>query len=113
MNVALADVYIKTVLIMNSIAHKYMDSFIIETNPQFQTRYNLTHVLNKIESINKDIMALAGPQHTEEIRKDIMENWDVLAVNNVLAMMVQLSDEDKIKIEDFTYALLQEKSKKQ
>lgn len=96
---------------MNSIAHKYMESFIMETQPKFQVRYNLTHVLNKIESISTDVMALAGPQHTEEIRKDIMENWDVLAVHNTLGMMVQLSDEDRIKVEDFTYALLQNKTK--
>lgn len=91
---------------MSSIAHKYMDSFIIETNPTFQVRHNLTHILNKIESINKDIMALAGPNHVKEIRTEIMDNWEVLSVHNVLGMMVEMSDEDRQKVEDFTYELL-------
>lgn len=111
MDIALADVYIKTVLIMNSIAHKYMDCFITETNPKFQTRHNLMHVLSKIESVTKDIKALAGPEHVDEIRKEIEENWDVLAIHNTLGMMVQLTDEDRVKVENYAEELLKIKKR--
>ena len=98
--------YIKTVLILLANAEKYLDHFIIETKPTKNIKYTLNFELNKLKSISNDLMMLAGPVHSETIKKEIRDNWDVLSIQNVLGMMVTLTDEERIKVENYTEQIL-------
>jgi hypothetical protein len=101
-----ATLCIKTVLTSLSIAEKYLDQFIIETKPAMDNKKFLNFELKKIQSITKDINIVAGPQNSKIINDEILNNWDTLAINNVLQMMVMMDDEKKIELEKVAEDLL-------
>ena len=101
-----ATLYIKTVLTLLSNAYKYLDQFIIETKPVQKPKQLLKFELNKIKSILDDLIMMAGPEHAITIREEITNNWETLSIQNVLGMMVQLSDEEKRKVEEYTEKVL-------
>jgi hypothetical protein len=104
-----ATLCIKTVLTSLSIAEKYLDQFIIETKPVMDTKKFLNFELKKIQSITKDINIVAGPQNSKIINDEILNNWDTLAVNNVLQMMVMMDDKKRLELENFAEELLNKK----
>ena len=104
-----ATLCIKTVLTSLSIAEKYLDQFIIETKPVMDTKKFLNFELKKIQSITKDINIVAGPQNSKIINDEILNNWDTLAVNNVLQMMVIMDDKKRLELENFAEELLNKK----
>lgn len=101
-----ATIYIKTVLTLLANAEKYLDQFIIETQPKREVKHFLNFELNKLKSISKDIIMMAGPNHAETIRKEITDNWETLSIQNVLGMMVQLDDEERRLVEEYTEKVL-------
>ena len=101
-----ATIYIKTVLTLLANAEKYLDQFIIETQPKREVKHFLNFELNKLKSISKDIIMMAGPNHAETIRKEITDNWETLSIQNVLGMMVQLDDEERRLVEEYTEKIL-------
>lgn len=107
-----ATIYIKTVLILLSNAEKYLDQFIIETKPVQRSKHFLNFELNKLKSIIDDFYVMVGPEYSRQIHEEIRSNWDTISVQNVLGMMTQLSDEDRIKIENYAEELLNESLKK-
>lgn len=104
-----ATICIKTVLILLANAEKYLEHFIIETKPSMHVKYSLNFEIKKLQSVFNDLMMLAGPEHSQIIRKEIRDNWELISIQNVLGMMVQLDDEDRIKIENFAEELLNKK----
>jgi hypothetical protein len=105
-----ATLCIKTVLTSLSIAEKYLDQFIIETKPIMDNKKFLNFELKKIQSITKDINIVAGPKNSKIINDEILNNWDTLAVNNVLQMMVMMKDEERLKLEKVAENLLNKKN---
>ena len=49
---------------------------------------------------------MAGPEHAKTIREEITDNWETLSIQNVLGMMVQLTDEEKRLVEEYTEKVL-------
>ena len=105
-----ATLCIKTVLTSLSIAEKYLDQFIIETKPIMDNKKFLNFELKKIQSITKDINIVAGPKNSKIINDEILNNWDTLAVNNVLQMMVMMKDKERLELEKFAEDLLNKKN---
>ena len=101
-----ASLYIKTVLTLLANAEKYLDQFIIEAKPTQHAKHTLNFQLKKLKSISDDLMMLAGPEHAKVIKEEIRDNWDVLSIQNVLGMMVSLTDEERIKVENYTEQVL-------
>jgi hypothetical protein len=101
-----ATVYIKTVLTLLANAEKYLDHFILETKPKRNVKQFFNFELNKIRSITNDLIMMAGPTHSKTIRDEITNNWETLSIQNVLGMMVMMTDEEKRKVEEFTEKLL-------
>jgi len=105
-----ATLCIKTVLTSLSIAEKYLDQFIIETKPIMDNKKFLNFELKKIQSITKDINIVAGPKNSKIINDEILNNWDTLAVNNVLQMMVMMNDKKRLELEKVAEDLLNKKN---
>jgi hypothetical protein len=101
-----ATLYIKTVLTLLANAEKYLDQFIIETKPKHQAKHFFNFELNKLKSISDDLILMAGPEHSKTIRDEITNNWETLSVQNVLGMMIQLTDEEKRLVEEYTEKIL-------
>ena len=101
-----ATLYIKTVLTLLANAEKYLDHFIIETKPQRDMKKFFNFELNKIKSISNDLIMMAGPKHSKIIREEITDNWETLSVQNVLGMMIQLTDKERRIVEEYTEKIL-------
>jgi len=105
-----ATLCIKTVLTSLSIAEKYLDQFIIETKPIMNNKKFLNFELKKIQSITKDINIVAGPKNSKIINDEILNNWNTLAINNVLQMMVMMKDKERLELEKVAEDLLNKKN---
>lgn len=101
-----ATIYIKTVLTLLANAEKYLDHFILETKPQRNMKNFFNFELNKIKSISKDLMIMAGPENAKIIREEIINNWETLSIQNVLGMMIQMTDDERRIIEEYTEKIL-------
>jgi len=101
-----ATLYIKTVLTLLANAEKYLEQFMIETKPVQQAKQFFKFELGKLKSISDDLIMMAGPEHAKTIREEITDNWETLSIQNVLGMMVQLTDEEKRLVEEYTEKVL-------
>ena len=98
--------YLKTALILIANASKYLEMFGREANIKRDAKHGLNFQLNKLNSIEKEMRLKTSPEFSEIIRKEISDNWETLAVQNVLGMMVQMNDEKRRQVEEFTEKLL-------
>lgn len=99
--------YFKTVLLLVANASKYMEAFIREAGLNMHAKYTTTFILNKINSIERDIRAMTSVENAAIIKKEMSDNWETLSVQNVLGMMVQMDDEKRRQVEEFTEKLLE------
>lgn len=98
--------YLKTVMILLSNASKYLDAFRRESGIKNTEKHLVNLQINKIDSIERDMRMRTSPEYSEIIRKEISDNWEVLSVQNVLGMMVQMNDEQRRQVEEFTEKIL-------
>ena len=109
-----AGLCIKTLFTNLSIASKYLQSFIDEVQPTGINKRFLQLQLQKIESVERDMrLRSSDPKSSEIIRKETSDNWEVLAVNNVLLMTIDMDDEYKQKAEEAVEKLYTEFIEKQ
>lgn len=101
-----ATFYLKTSLILLANASKYLEMFGREANIKKTDRHDLNFQLKKLNSIERDMRLKTSPEFSTIIRKEISENWETLSVQNVLGMMVQMDDEKRRQVEEFTEKLL-------
>ena len=97
--------YLKTALTLLAIASKYLKHYGIEANVQKETKNFLNFQVNKVDSVQRDMSARISPELATIMRKELVENWETLSVQNVLGMMVMLNDEKRRQVEEFTEKL--------
>ena len=107
-----ASFYIKTGLILLANASKYLTQLGIELKVTKSDKHILNTWIRRVDSVELDIRSTVSPQLAQVLRQEISENWETLAIQNVLGMMVQMDDEDRRKVEEFTENLLNETSSK-
>jgi hypothetical protein len=98
--------YLKTALILIANAVKYLEMFRIEANIQKAQKHDLNFQIRKLESIEKEMRLKTSPEFSRLIQKEISDNWDTIAIQNVLEMMVKLPDDKRKEVEEFTEKLL-------
>jgi hypothetical protein len=98
--------YLKTALILIANASKYFEMFGREAGLKMTEKNDFTHQLKKLNSIETWVRLKTSPELAHIIRKEISENWETLSVQNVLGMMVQMDDEKRRQVEEFTEKLL-------
>lgn len=104
-----AGLCMKTVLTSLSIASKYLEAFIDEIKPVKDHKRFLNLQLQKLNSIEMDFRHKSKDQQAMEIvKKETSENWEVLAVNNILLMSIDMSDEYRRKAEELIEGLYTE-----
>lgn len=108
MAVVLREFYLKTALILLANAAKYMEQFRIESGAQKNDKLLINHWIRKIMSVEGDICSITTPEFAKAIRTEVSENWDTLAIQNVLGMMVELSNEDRVHIENLVETIYNE-----
>lgn len=89
--------YIKAVLVAAANMKRYIDQIIIEQNVTGTAKKFLVDTRKKAESIERDIMLRTSPELAEIIRKEISDNWETIAFDNILFMALTL-DEDRLRI---------------
>lgn len=104
-----AGLCMKTVLTSLSIASKYLEAFIDEIKPVKDHKRFLNLQLQKLNSIEMDFRHKSKDQQAMEIvKKETSDNWEVLAVNNILLMSIDMSDEYRRKAEELVEGLYTE-----
>lgn len=98
--------YLKTALILIANASKYLEMFRRECGITKQHKHDLNFQIKKLDSIEREMRLKTSPEFADIIRKEISDNWETLAVQNVLGMMVQMDDEKRRQVEEFTEKLL-------
>jgi hypothetical protein len=104
-----ASFYIKTGLILLANASKYFTQLGIELQVTKTDKHILNTWIRRIDSVELDIRSTVSSQLAQTLRKEISENWETLAIQNVLGMMVQMDDEQRRQVETFTENLLNTK----
>jgi len=98
--------YLKTVLLLLANASKYLRHYTLESGAEKQAKNFLSFQAKKIESVQRDMSLRVSKEMAAVMRKELTDNWETLAVQNVLGMMVQMNDEQRRKVEEFTEKLL-------
>jgi hypothetical protein len=89
-----------------SLAIKYFDEFRRDAGLTKNIKHNFNHQMAKLESVDKDLRLTTSPEFSDLIRKEITDNWETLAVSNVLSMMIAMDDTQRKQVEEFTEKLL-------
>lgn len=98
--------YLKTALVLLANASKYLEMFGRECGITKQHKHDLNFQIRKLDSIEREMRLKTSPKFSDIIRKEISDNWETLSVQNVLGMMVQMNDEKRRQVEEFTEKLL-------
>lgn len=102
--------YIKAVLVAAANMKRYIDQIIIEEKVGGTAKKFLTDTRRKAESIERDIMLRTSPELAEIIRKEIADNWETLAHDNIMFMSLTLDDERLRRLEQYAEDLMNEKT---
>lgn len=97
--------YLKTALILLANASKYLEMFGREAGIKREAKHDLNFQIRKLNSIEAEMRLKTSPEFSEIIRKEISDNWETLAIQNVLGLMVQMDDEKRRQVEEFTEKL--------
>jgi len=98
--------YIKAILVAATNIGRYIEQIIIEENIGGGTKKFLTDTRKKAESISRDIMLKTTPELAEIIRKEIADNWETLAHENIRFMALSLDDDKLRNLEQYTEDLM-------
>ena len=101
--------YIKGILVCVANIKKYIDQIMIEENLAGSAKLFLKQTHGKAESIEKDIMVRTTPELAQIIRKEIAENWETLAHENIRLMALNLDDDKLRTLEQYTEDLMDDK----
>lgn len=101
-----SEYYLKTSLLLLTNASKYLKHFVIEVKAERQAKNFLNFQIKKIDSVQTDLNLIVSKEMAEVMRKELTDNWETLSVQNVLGMMVQMDDEKRRQVEEFTEKLL-------
>jgi hypothetical protein len=101
-----ASFYIKTGLILLANASKYLTQVGIELKVTKNDKHLLNTWIRRVDSVELDIRSTVSPELAKTLRDEISNNWETLAIQNVLGMMVQMDDDQRRQVETFTENLL-------
>ena len=101
--------YLKTGLIFTALADKNFDQFRIEAGLSKTVKHNINFQIRKLDSIERDMTAFTSSEVASIIRSEISSNWELLSIQNVLLMLVEMTDEQRNQVEQFTEKLLTSK----
>ncbi len=102
--------YIKAVLVAAANMKRYIDQIIIEEKAFGSAKKFLVDTRKKAESIEKDIMLRTTRELAEIIRKEISDNWETIAFDNILFMALELDEERLRRLEQYAEDLLNQQN---
>lgn len=92
---------LKTGWILLSLAIKFFDEFRRGMKLEKTEKHNFNFQLQRLEAVDKHLKLSTSPELASIINKEITENWDTLSITNVLHIMAELPDEERILVENF------------
>ena len=108
-----ATFYIKAVLVAAANMKRYIDQIIIEENLKGTAKKFLSDTRRKAESIETDLCLRTSPELAAVIRKEIADNWETIAFDNILFMALTLDDERLRRLEQTAEDLMNEQTEQQ
>lgn len=108
-----ATFYIKAVLVAAANMKRYIDQIIIEEGVTGTAKKFLTDTRKKAESIERDICLRTTPELAKVIRKEIADNWETIAFDNILFMALTLDDDRLRSLEQTAEDLMNEQNASQ
>lgn len=105
-----ATFYIKAVLVAAANMKRYIDQIIIEEKISGTAKKFLTDTRKKAESIERDICLRTTPELAAVIRKEIADNWETIAFDNIIFMALTLDDERLRRLEQTAEDLMNEQN---
>ena len=98
--------YIKAILVNAANIRRYIDQFIIEEGLGMSAKKFMQDAARKADSIEKDIMSRVGSELAQVIRKEISDNWETMAHENIRMMALSLNDDQLRNLEEYTEQLM-------
>lgn len=86
---------IKTILVNCANSAKHCDEIIRNEDLRFDKKDFFKRIERKLKSVEDDMCFLISPELAAEIRKEISENWETLAVQNINTMVMSMNDAQK------------------
>lgn len=92
--------YIKQILMNTANSIKNSEMIIIEESLRGNAKNKFLMVINRLRGVEKDIYLTVSPEHASIIKKEVMDNWETLSLQNILTMSVNMTDEQRRILEE-------------
>lgn len=109
---------IKTILVNCANSAKYCDELIRSANLTHSSKHFIQGIEKKMLSVERDMCSMISPELAKEIKKEVSDNWETIAVHNIQTMLMAMNDAQKQIVEsvcahvlDGSFRIEEEKTK--